>query len=50
MYICMYVCIYVYKCIYIYIYIYIYMCPDEEKGCSARDWVIIVSCRAENLL
>ena len=27
-----------------------YMCPDEEKGCSARDLVIIESCKAENLL
>ena len=44
--------------IYIYIYIYIYMCvcvcvcvcPDEEKGCSARNLVIIDSCRTENLL
>ena len=26
------------------------MCPDEEKGCSARDLVIIDSCRAEDLL
>ena len=26
------------------------LCPDEEKGCSARDLVIIESCRAENLL
>ena len=25
-------------------------CPDEEKGCSARDLVIIESCRAEDLL
>ena len=26
------------------------LCPDEEKGCSARDLMIIESCRAENLL
>ena len=26
------------------------MCPDEETGCSARDLVMIESCRAENLL
>ena len=25
-------------------------CPGEEKGCSARDLVIIESCRAEDLL
>ena len=25
-------------------------CPDEEKGCSARDLAITESCRAENLL
>ena len=25
-------------------------CPDEEKGCSARDLVIIESYRAEHLL
>ena len=29
---------------------YIYMCPDEEKGCSARDLVKVKSCRGENLL
>ena len=23
-------------------------CPDEEKGCSARDLAKLVSCRAEN--
>ena len=28
----------------------IHMCPDEEKGCSARDLVILECCRAENLL
>ena len=28
----------------------LYMCPDEEKGCSARDLLMIESCRAENLL
>ena len=27
-----------------------HLCPDEEKGCSARDFVIFESCRAENLL
>ena len=26
------------------------MCPDEEKGWSARDLVILDSCRAEHLL
>ena len=26
------------------------MCPDEEKGCSARDLMNVESCRAENLL
>ena len=26
------------------------MCPDEEKGCSARDLVTVKSCRGENLL
>ena len=26
------------------------MCPDEEKGCSARDLVIFESYRAEHLL
>ena len=26
------------------------MCPDEEKGCSARDLVKVESCRGENLL
>ena len=25
-------------------------CPDEEKGCSARDLVKVGSCRGENLL
>ena len=25
-------------------------CPDEEKGCSAKDLVKIESCRVENLL
>ena len=27
-----------------------YQCPDEEKGCSARDLVKVGSCRAEHLL
>ena len=27
-----------------------YVCPDEEKGCSAQDLVIIECCRADNLL
>ena len=27
-----------------------YMCPDEEKGCSARDLVKIEPCGAGNLL
>ena len=26
------------------------MCPDEEKGCSARDLVKVKSCRGEDLL
>ena len=26
------------------------MCPDEEKGCSVWDLLIIETCRAENLL
>ena len=26
------------------------MCPDEEKGCSARDLLKDESCRADNLL
>ena len=26
------------------------MCPDEEKGCSARDLLKHESCRAEDLL
>ena len=26
------------------------MCPDEEKGCSARDLLNDKSCRAENVL
>ena len=26
------------------------MCPDEEKGCSARVLVMIESCRAGNVL
>ena len=26
------------------------MCPDEEKGCSARDLVKVESGRGENLL
>ena len=26
------------------------VCPDEEKGCSARDLVTVESCRAGNLL
>ena len=26
------------------------MCPDKEKGCSARNLVIVDSCRPENLL
>ena len=26
-----------------------HMCPDEGKGCSAQDLVIIEYCRAENL-
>ena len=28
----------------------IYMCPDKEKGCSARVLVKVVSCRGEDLL
>ena len=28
----------------------VHMCPDEEKGCSARDLVKVESCRGENLL
>ena len=30
--------------------ILINLCPDEEKWCSARDLLIIESCRAEKLL
>ena len=26
------------------------LCPDEEKGCSARDLLKVESCRRENLL
>ena len=26
------------------------MCPDEEKGCSARELMKVASCRTENLL
>ena len=26
------------------------VCPEEEKGCSARDSVIFDSCRADNLV
>ena len=26
------------------------LCPDQEKGCSVRDLVIIESCKAESLL
>ena len=30
--------------------IYIYMCPGKGKGCSTRDFMIVESCRAQNLL
>ena len=38
------------KAYYLLMILYNHMCPDEEKGCSARDLVIIDSCKAEDLL